>query len=65
MRKGRPLTSLSLTVEDHAQVVGWCKRPNAAYVLAIWLRIVSIAAAGLSNTVIASQLRTMQYTVSK
>ena len=65
MRKGRPLAPLFLTVEDRAQLVGWSKRPKTAQALAMRSRIVLMAADGLSNTVIASQLRTMQHTVSK
>jgi transposase len=65
MRKGRPLAPLFLTVEDRAQLVGWSKRPKTAQALAMRSRIVLMAADGLSNTVIASRLRTMQHTVSK
>jgi transposase len=65
MRKGRPLAPLSVTVEDRAQLVGWSKRPKTAQALAMRSRIVLMAADGLSNTVIAGQLRTMQHTVSK
>jgi len=65
MRKGRPLTPLSVTVEDRAQLVAWSKRPKTAQALAMRSRIVLLAAGGLSNTVIAGQLHTMQHTVGK
>lgn len=65
MRTGRPLTPLSVTVEDRAQLVAWSKRPKTAQALAMRSRIILLAADGLSNTVIASRLHTMQHTVSK
>ncbi len=65
MRKGRPLAPLSVTVEDRTQLVSWSKRPKTAQALAMRSRIVLLAGDGLSNTVIASQLHTMQHTVGK
>jgi transposase len=65
MRKGRPLTPLSVTVEDRAQLVAWTKRPKTAQALAMRARIVLLAADGLCNTTIAGQLHTMQHTVGK
>ncbi len=65
MRKGRPLAPLSVTVEDRVQLVAWSKRPKTAQALAMRSRIVLLAADGLSNIVIASQLHTMQHTVGK
>jgi transposase len=65
MPKGRPLIPLSIAVEDRAQLVAWSKRPKTAQALAMRSRIVLLAADGLSNTAIASQLRTMQHTVGK
>ena len=65
MRKGRPLTPLLIAVGDRAQLVAWSKRPKTAQALAMRARIVLLAADGLSNTAIASQLRTMQHTVGK
>jgi DNA-binding NarL/FixJ family response regulator len=64
MRKGRPLTPLLLAVGDRAQLVRWSKRPKTAQALAMRARIVLLAADGLSNTAIASQLHTMQHTLS-
>jgi transposase len=65
MPQGRPLTPLSISVEDRAQLVGWSKRPKTAQALAMRSRIILLAADGLSNTAIASQLRTLQHTVGK
>ncbi len=65
MRKGRPLTPLSVTVEDRAQLVAWTRRPKTAQALAMRPRIVLLAADGLCNTTIAGQLHTMQHTVGK
>jgi transposase len=65
MRKGRPLAPLLLAVGDRAQLVAWSKRPKTAQALAMRSRIVLLAADGLSNTAIASQLHTMQHTVGK
>jgi len=65
MRKGRPLAPLSLSVEGRAQLVSWSKRPRTGQALAMRSRIILLAGDGLSNTVIANQLHTMQHTVSK
>ena len=65
MRKGRPLAPLTVTVADRAQLVAWSKRPKTTQALAMRSRIVLLAADGLSNTLIASQLHTMQHTVGK
>jgi transposase len=65
MPKGRPLTPLSVTVEESAQLIAWSKRPKTAQALAMRSRIVLLAADGLSNTAIANQLHTTQHTVGK
>jgi transposase len=65
MLKGRPLTPLSISAEDRAQLVAWSKRPKTAQALAMRSRIVLLAGDGLSNTAIARQLHTMQHTVGK
>ncbi|WP_263367374.1 helix-turn-helix domain-containing protein [Edaphobacter bradus] len=65
MAKGGPLTSLSLTAEDHAQLVAWSKRPKTAQGLAMRSRVVLLAAEGRSNTMIASQLSVTLHTVGK
>jgi hypothetical protein len=43
MRTGRPLTPLSVTVEDHAQLIAWSKRPKTAQALAMRSRIILLA----------------------
>jgi transposase len=65
MPKGRPLTPLSISAADRAQLVAWSKRPKTAQALAMRSRIVLLASEGLSNTDIARQLHTMQHTVGK
>jgi transposase len=65
MLKGRPLTPLSISVEDRTQLVAWSKRPKTAQALAMRSRIVLLAGEGFSNTAIACQLHTMQHTVGK
>ena len=65
MPKGRPLTPLSISAEDRAQLVVWSKRPKTAQALAMRSRIVLLAGEGLSDSAIASQLHTMQRTVGK
>jgi transposase len=65
MRKGRPLTPWFIAAEDRAPLLAWSKRPKTAQALAMRSRIILLAADGLSNMAIASQLRTMQHTVGK
>ena len=48
MPKGRPLAPLSVTAEEHAQLVAWSKRPKTAQALAMRSRVVLLAAEGLS-----------------
>jgi transposase len=65
MPKGRPLTPLSLTAEDQAQLVAWSKRPKTAQALVMRSRVILLAAAGQSNTAIAHQLDVTLHTVGK
>jgi len=65
MPKGRPLTPLSISAADRAQLVAWSKRPKTAQALAMRSRVVLLASEGLSNADIARQLHTMQHTVGK
>jgi transposase len=65
MHKGRPLTPVSVSAGDRAQLVAWSRRPKTAQALAMRSRIVLLAADGLSNTAIAGQLRIRQHTVGK
>jgi transposase len=65
MAKGRPLSPLSLSAEDRAQLVAWSKRPKTAQALAMRSRVVLLAAGGHSNTAIAGQLLVTLHTVGK
>jgi hypothetical protein len=56
MPKGRPLAPLSVTAEEHSQLVAWSKRPKTAQALAMRSRVVLLAAEGRSNTDISRQL---------
>ena len=62
---GRPLIPLSVTAEDHAQLLVWSKRPKTAQALAMRSRVVLLAADGKSNTAIATQLSVTLQTVGK
>ena len=65
MLKGRPLTPVTISGEDRAQLVAWSRRPKTVQALAMRARMILLAAEGRSNTVIAGQLRTRQHTVGK
>ena len=65
MPKGRPLASLSVTAEEHAQLVAWSKRPKTAPALALRSRVVLPAVEGRSSTAIARQLSVTLHTVGK
>src|ERR1022692_2971803 len=62
---GRPLIPLSVTAEDQAQLLAWSKRPKTAQALAMRSRVVLLAAAGKSNTAIATQLSVTLQTAGK
>lgn len=53
MPMGRPLVSLSLSLEQRKQLQAWSHRPKTAQALALRSRIVLLAADGMSNTEIA------------
>jgi len=65
MPKGRPLTPFSIGRNEHAQLVGWSRRPKTAQALALRARIVLLAAEGRNNTQIAKAVSTTQQTVGK
>ena len=65
MAMGRPLTPLSVTAEDHTQLVAWSKRPKTAQALAMRSRIVLLASEGLNNATIAERLSVRAHTVGK
>src|SRR5215211_5569465 len=59
------LKPLTLTDDERAKLEAWARRPKAAQRLALRSRIVLAAAAGRSNTEIASDLRVTMPTVGK
>jgi transposase len=65
MPKGRPLTELTLTSEDHETLVRWSRRPKTAQALALRARIVLAAAEGRANEAIAADLAITAHTVGK
>ncbi len=65
MPKGRPLAPLSVTVEEHAQLVAWSKTPKTAQAPAMRSREVLLAAEGRSNTEISRQLSVTLHTFGK
>ena len=65
MRTGRPITPLSLTVEEREMLERWARRPKSAQALAQRSRIVLECAAGQPNTVAARKLGLTHQTVGK
>src|SRR5271154_107209 len=65
MRTGRPITPLSLTVEERETLERWARRPKSAQALAQRSRIVLECAAGKPNTVVARKLGLTHQTVGK
>ena len=59
------LKPLTLTGDERAKLEAWARRPKTAQRLALRSRIVRAAAAGLSNTEIATDLRVTMPTVGK
>ena len=56
MRTGRPITPLSLTVEERETLERWAWWPKSAQALAQRSRMVLECAAGQPNTVVARKL---------
>src|SRR5262245_1320947 len=65
MRSGRPTPALQLTQEEWATLKRWAGRPTTAQALAQRARIVLRAAAKLTNTHVARELRLTKQTVGK
>jgi transposase len=65
MAIGRPLAGLTLTGDEREELERWTRRPKTAQALALRARIVSSAAAGKSNTEVASELGVTGATVGK
>jgi len=65
MAIGRPLPRLTLTDKEREELERWTRRPKTAQALALRARIVLSAAAGKSNTEVASELGVAGATVGK
>src|SRR3984893_12292540 len=65
MRTGRPITRLSLTVEERETLERWARRPKSAQALAQRSRIILGCAAVKPNTVVARKLGLTHQTVGK
>jgi len=65
MRTGRPITRLSLTVEERETLERWARRPKSAQALAQRSRIILECAAVKPNTVAARKLGLTHQTVGK
>ena len=65
MTKGRPLSPLSVSAEDHARLLTWSRRPKTAQALAMRSRVILLAAEGQSNTAISRELSVTLHTVGK
>ncbi len=65
MRRGRPLPPVLLTAEERAALEGWARRRTTAQALAQRARVILQAAAGASNTGIASEEGVRLQTVGK
>src|SRR5262249_42488507 len=65
MRTGRPITPLSLAVEERETLENWARRPTSAQALAQRARIVLECAAGNPKLVVGGKLRTPPKTVGK
>src|ERR1700730_11533012 len=65
MRTGRPITRLSLTVEERETLERWARRPKSAQALAQRSRIILECAAVKPNTVVARKLGLTHQTVGK
>src|SRR5215469_4716192 len=65
MRTGRPITPLSLAVEERESLENWARRPTSAQALAQRARIVLECAAGNPHLAVARKLRSTPLTVGK
>ena len=65
MRLGRPLTLMSMTMEERDTLERWARRPKTAQALAFRARLVLACASGQSNTAVAAHYRVCHPTVGK
>lgn len=64
-KRGRPLTPIAVSDEDHEVLVRLAKRPTAPHSIATRARIVLLSSEGLSNTEVAERIGVDQSTVRK
>jgi transposase-like protein/transposase len=65
MRRGRPMTPLSLAAEERERLEEWARQPTTAQALAERSRIVLESASGCSNVAVARQLGVALVTVGR
>ena len=62
---GRPLTALTMTDDERAELRGWARRPKTAQALALRARIILLCAEAWSNQDVAEELGVNPGTVGK
>ena len=65
MRRGRPVSELTLTAEERATLKRWVRRGNTSQSLAQRARIVLACAGGKTNTAVAGEIGVTRLTVGK
>lgn len=65
MRTGRPLTPMSVTVDERETLERWARRPTTAQAVAQRARLILACAEGRSNTTVAAAFRVTRPTVGK
>lgn len=65
MRRGRPIPPLRLSPEERATLEQWRRRPKTAQALAQRARLVLLAAEGMTNTEVSTQVGLSKATVGK
>lgn len=65
MRRGRPISELSLNPEEHETLQRWARRPKSAQALALRARVILACAAGKTNTQVSHELRLSKPAVGK
>ena len=65
MPAGRPLTPITLTIDERGKLTTWSRRPTTAQRIAIRAKIILAAADGRSNIAIATELRVPLPTVGR
>jgi transposase len=65
MKRGRPLPSVTITVEERESLERWARRPKTAQALALRSRIILACATGATNTEVAHQMGVTRQTVGR